>query len=396
MSKFTLARAVFVCVSSLLLLVGCSPADDPQSAFPDKLRTQVRLRAGPAREKTRIVHYAEDKVTPLWAEVLLTNDHTRNVYYENRVMTRSEEFYKSADGGGLYLKRLYMPDGRNLKAEEKRLADGTVTLKGERNADGSYSRTFFENKQVVRNLVLDKDGQTLSEDLYYATGAVRQKTSRKGPMLVVDSFDESGNPTLTEGRDQYGYTRLKVVYFAGSKQARIKSELADGRSTVTIYRSDGSVEEDWSRNSTQAITIQHWDKLGHVVWRQNLLLYRLRMGAPARITDWRVFSTEDVNPQGVVIRRILYDENGAPKVVFHPTANATEADFEGLIKTLRKDGTVEVVRYHDKDGREVEKERHTAAEQVREPIDPAFAKMPTEDYSFAPQQMGIFGYRGGF
>ena len=84
MSKFTLARAVFACVGTLLLLAGCNSKDDAQSAFPDKLRTQVRLRAGPAKEKTRIVHYAEDKVTPLWAEVLMTNDHTRNVYYEKK------------------------------------------------------------------------------------------------------------------------------------------------------------------------------------------------------------------------------------------------------------------------------------------------------------------------
>jgi hypothetical protein len=396
MSKFTLARVLFACVGSLLLLAGCSPDDDPKSAFPHKLQTQVRLRDGPAKEKTRIVHYAEDKETPLWAEVVLTNDHTRKVYYENHVMVRSEEFYKPEDGGGLYLKRLYMPDGRNLKAEEQRLPDGTVTMQGDRNPDGSYNRSFYTDKKLVRHLLLNQNGDTLGEENYYASGAMKQKTTRNGDILTVDSFDEAGYPTLSESSDRYGYNKSKTLYFSGSKQVRIKSELASGRSNVVIYRPDGSVEQDWVRASTQTIVIQHWDARGNVVWRQNLLLYRYRLGAPAKITDWRVFSTEDVNAKGAVIRRVLYDKDGAPRVVFYPTENSSEDIFEGVIKDLRADGTVERVRYHERDGKEVVKEQHTAAENIRDPIDPAFAKMPTEDYSFAPMQMGIFGGRGGY
>jgi hypothetical protein len=392
MSKFTLARAFFAGVFALLIAGGCTARADPESAFPDKVRTQVRLRAGPAREKTRIVHYAEDKKTPLWAEVELTNGHTRNVYYGNNVMTRSEEFYKPADGGGLFLKRLYMPDGRNLQAEEQRLPDGTVVMQGERLADGTYSRNFFGDKhQLLRHLLLDKEGQTLGEEIYYASGSLKQKTTRKDDIVTVDSFDEAGFPTLTESSDRYGYNKTRILYFTGSKQIRVKSELASDRSTVVIYRTDGTVEEDWVRNN-QTLVIQHWDKLSHVVWRQNLLRYRYRLGAPSRLSDWRIFSTEDVNPKGIVIRRILFDPDGAPQVVYFPTETATETAFEGLVKTLRKNGTVDVVKSHNKDGSEVVKEQHTAEENIRVPIDPAFMRMPTEDYSFAPLQMGMFDY----
>lgn len=396
MSKFTLARAlILACVGSVLAFAGgCDAKDDPMSAFPDKTRTQVRLRPGPAKEKTRIVHYAEDKVTPLWAEVLLTNDHTRNVYYENNVMVRSEEFYKPSDGGGLFLKRAYLGDGRNLKSEEQRNPDGVVVMQGERMPDGSYSRTFFSSThQIVRHLLLSKDGDTLGEELYYDKGALKQKTTRTGDIVTVDSFDEAGFPTLSESTDRYGYNKTKTLYFAGSKQIRIKSELASSKSTVVIYRVDGTVDQDWVRNG-QTMVIQHWDKLGHVVWRQNLLLYRFRMGAPAKLSDWRIFSTEDVNAKGDVIRRILFNQENAPLVVYFPTEAATDTTFEGTIKVLRGDGTVEVVKYHNKDGSEVVKEQHTAAENVREPIDQAFTQMPTEDYSFAPMQMGIFG--GGY
>lgn len=392
MSKFTLARVFFTCVASLLIAGGCTARADPESAFPDKLRTQVRLRAGPAREKTRIVHYAEDKKTPLWAEVELTNGHTRNVYYANHVMTRSEEFYKPADGGGLFLKRLYMPDGRNLQSEEQRLPDGTVAMQGERQTDGSYSRNFFcDQHKLVRHLLLDKDGETLGEEIYYPSGSLKQKTTRQGDVLTVDSFDEASYPTLTESSDRYGYNKTRILYFAASKQIHIKSELASAKSTVVIYRADGTVEEDWVRTE-QTLVIQHWDKLSHVIWRQNLLRYRLRIGAPAKLSDWRIFSTEDVNPKGIVIRRILFDPEGTPQVVYFPTESATETSFEGLIKTLRKDGTVDLVKYHKKDDSEVVKERHTADENIRVPIDPVFMRMPTEDYSFAPLQMGMFGY----
>ncbi len=306
MSNFTLARALFACVGSLLLLAGCNSKDDPESAFPDKLRTQVRLRDGPAREKTRIVHYAEDKVTPLWAEVLMTNDHTRNVYYEKNVMTRSEEFYKPEDGGGLYLKRTYQPDGRNLRTEEQLSPDGSVVMTGERFPDGTYSRNFYgATHQLVRHHLIAINGDTIGDELYWPSGALQQKTTRSGDVLTVDSFDEAGFPILSTSRDSLGYKESKTVYYAGSKQIRIKSERAYYSSTVVMYRADGSVEQHWVRNN-QTLVIEHQDKAGNVVWRQNLLLYRFRMGAPAKLSDWRIFSTEDVNLKGAVTRRIIF------------------------------------------------------------------------------------------
>lgn len=395
MSKFTLARAIFASVGTLLLLAGCNSKDDPESAFPDKLRTQVRLRDGPAKEKTRIVHYAEDKVTPLWAEVLMTNDHTRNVYYENNVMTRSEEFYKPEDGGGLYLKRTYQTDGRNLRSEEQKLPNGSVVMTGERFPDGSYSRRFYSaTHQLVRHLTLAFNGDTIGDELYWPSGALQQKTTRSGDVLTVDSFDEAGFPTLSTSKDSLGYKESKTVYYAGSKQIRIKSERAFYTSTVMMYRADGSVEQNWVRNN-QTIVIEHQDNAGNVVWRQNLLLYRFRLGAPAKFSDWRIFSTEDVNLKGAVTRRIIFGKDNTPQMVCFPTDRATESVFEGLLKILRPDGTVDVVKYHNLDGSEVVKERHTAQENVREPIDPAYLQMPTEDYSIAPMQMGVFGGRGG-
>ncbi|CAN5524860.1 hypothetical protein BH10CYA1_BH10CYA1_32210 [soil metagenome] len=393
MSKFTLARAIFACVGTLLLLAGCNSKDDPESAFPDKLRTQVRLRDGPAKEKTRIVHYAEDKVTPLWAEVLMTNDHRRKVFYENSVMTRSEEFFKPEDGGGLYLMRTYQPDGRNLRSEEQKLPNGTVVMTGERYPDGSYSRSFYgATHQLVRHLTLALNGDTIGDEFYWPSGALQQKTTRSGDVLTVDSFDEAGFPTLSTSKDSLGYKESKTVYYAGSKQIRIKAEHAYYESTVIVYRPDSSIEQTWVRNP-QTIVIGHHDTTGNVVWRQNLLLFRTRVGAAAKFSDWRIFSTEDVDRTGAVTRRILYTKENTPYMVCLPSDKATEYRFEGVLKVLRPDGTLDLVKYHNLDDTEVVKERHTAQENIREPIDPAYMQMPTEDYSIAPTQMGVLGGR---
>lgn len=394
MSNFTLARAIFACVGTLLLLAGCNEKDDAQSAFPDKLRTQVRLRAGPAKEKTRIVHYAEDKVTPLWAEVLMTNDHTRKVFYDNNVMTRSEEFFKPEEGGGLYLKRTYQADGRNLRSEEQRLPDGSVVMTGERFPDGTYSRKFYGAiHQLTRHLILAINGDTISDELYWPSGALQQKTTRNGDVLTIDWFDEAGFPTLSTSKDSLGYKESKTTYYPGTRQIHVKAEKEYYSSTVKMYRADGSLEQSWVRNN-QTMVIEHLDKANNVVWRQNLLLYRLRLGAPAKWTDWKIFSVEEVNLKGTVTRRILFGKDNIPTLVCFPTDRATESVFEGVLKVLRPDGSIDVVKYHNVDDSEVIQERHTAKENVREPIDPAYKQMPTEDFSINPSQMGVFGGRG--
>lgn len=400
MIKLTITRALLACVGSALLLAACSQEPDPRSAFPDTVKERkVLLRDGPAREKTRIVHYTSDGVTPLWADITLTNDHHRVVYYENKVMNRSEEFFKPAEGqekGPMYLQRFYMPDGRNLRKETKLRLDGSVEMEGERNADGTYWRSFYTpTHSLTRHVVLAQGGDVQEDSVYWDGGQLKQHTYHDGDLLRVDSFDQEGFPTESTGKDVYGYKMLRILYFPHSKQVRVRSEKQYYKSTVVVYRDDNSVSENWTR-SNQTIVIDHLDRAGNVKWRQNLLMYRLRMGAPTQWSDWRVFSTDELDAKGVIVRRVLYNNDGTPKIVFYPTASSTDSALEGLMKTIRADGTVESVKWHNKDGSEDLRESHTVQENVRDPVDPSFTKMPSEDLSFDPGQMAIFRGPGGY
>ena len=192
-----------------------------------------------------------------------------------------------------------------------------------------------------------------------------KKTTRNGDVLKVDSFDEAGFPTLSTSKDRLGYKEAKTTYYAGTRQIHIQAEKEYYVSTVKVYRADSSVEQSWVRNR-QTLVIEHLDKANNVVWRQNLLLYRLRLGASAKLSDWRIFTVEDVNSKGAVTRRIIFGKDNTPQLVCFPTDIATESVFEGVLKVLRPDGTVEVVKYHNVDDTEVVKERHSAQENVRE------------------------------
>jgi hypothetical protein len=379
---------------------------DPRADFPAVTQDVIHLRPKADKEPMRDIVMGPDHKTPVSGRVDLPDGGYRLLYFTNGILASSLEYYPLQPGQltpQLKWDRTFMPDGRRPRDVFKYRLDTTLELEGHRLPNQYWDqREYGLNKLLKRHIQLTEiSGAQVLEELFYDSGVMQQRTVLNDPDRSTEVWIWNELAQLTEHdlKALGGANETNTKYFPASGQVHILAEKDGQRSLVTVNREDGSQEQAWDRGE-QTMAITYFDGKSRPIYRQNLLLYRTRVGAEPKMSDYRVFSLDLLDKDGAVKAELAFTvvDVPTPMLVLVPIGATVQTNpFVGTEYQYRPSGTLAEVVQHDPGAPAVNKEHHEESEGLRYKFDQSYLTIPAENLALKPAPLPsmYYGYGGG-
>ena len=397
------ALAVLLLAAGLLLTVGGRKEEDITitRVFPPQLDNRLEFHQSKNnKEKVREVKYLPDGITKESAKVTYETGNTGFITYRTAgdgkgTIEKVKVTYPTVAGKPERVAReLELDvDGKTYLSDRVLREDGVLQYTGNRTANDKYETFDYrdDGKSIQRHQVFLRLFSTWRldvEEAYRLDNTVERSVSRRDDGTVITKqFSDKSKLEYRSVANAWGTSTETEYYDADGQTVNKKIELSTYDVTVTTYSNGNMAEARRFYSNYDYMTLTVYDAAGNKQRRQS---YRAKRWGDIRTNgkiDGSKYSLSEVeywDGNGFELRDIDFRSDGITPVdiVLRDPKDATNGSwyYPRTVKQFRQDGTLESVTVYDGRANVTKTETHTAAENIREQLDPAdLAQRPIEE-----------------